>query len=96
MQQDLQGRVALVTGAGAGIGRETAFQLAARGAAVGVNDLKEELAAPVAEAIRARGGRAFAIVQDIATREGIREAIRRTHAEGGGRRASGGIPRASC
>lgn len=85
MNQDLLGRVALITGAGAGIGRETAFQMAARGAVVCVSDLKEELVAPVVEAIRARGGQAHAIVQNIASREGIREAVRRAFEAGGQR-----------
>lgn len=84
MHQDLLGRVALITGAGAGIGRETALQMAARGAVVGVNDLKDEFVAPVVAAIQAQGGQALAIVQNIASREGIRAAVRRA-AELGGR-----------
>jgi meso-butanediol dehydrogenase/(S,S)-butanediol dehydrogenase/diacetyl reductase len=83
MNQDLLGRVALITGAGAGIGRETARQMAARGAIVCVNDLKEELVMPVVDEIRSRGGQAHAVVQNIASREGIREAIQRAHGHGG-------------
>lgn len=82
MNKDLLGRVALITGAGAGIGRETALQMAARGATVCVNDLKEELVAPVVEDIMSRGGQAVAIVQNIASREGIREAIQASFAHG--------------
>ncbi|MBY4895537.1 SDR family NAD(P)-dependent oxidoreductase [Cupriavidus sp. AU9028] len=76
MQQDLSGRVALVTGAGAGIGRATARQLAARGAIVAINDLKEELVNDAVEDIRRNGGEAIAVVQNVSTREGIQEAVR--------------------
>jgi 3-oxoacyl-[acyl-carrier protein] reductase len=76
MQQDLAGRVALVTGAGAGIGRATARLLAARGAIVAVNDLKEELVNDAVEDIRRAGGEAIAVVQNVSTREGITEAVR--------------------
>lgn len=76
MRQDLAGRVALVTGAGAGIGRATARLLAARGATVGVNDLKQELVDDAVAAIAAEGGKAFPVVQNVATREGIGQAVR--------------------
>ena len=61
------GRVALVTGAGNGIGRDTARQMAATGAMVWVNDLKEELVERVVEEIIAAGGQAVGLVQNIAS-----------------------------
>lgn len=73
-EKALAGRVALVTGSGNGIGRATALRLASRGAIVGVNDLKPEFVEPVVEQIRAAGGQAVAMTQDISTREGMRQA----------------------
>jgi len=71
----LAGRVALVTGAGNGIGRATALKLAARGAIVGVNDLKPEFVESTVEAIKAAGGNAVAVTQDVASRDGMRQAV---------------------
>ena len=82
MAQDLAGRVALVTGAGAGIGRATARLLAARGATVGVNDLKQELVDDAVAGIVAEGGKAFPVVQNVATREGIGAAVRQAAEHG--------------
>ncbi|WP_067169052.1 SDR family oxidoreductase [Microtetraspora niveoalba] len=58
---DLSGKVAVVTGAGRGLGRAYAEALAAAGAAVVVNDVNAEAAAEVAGAIRASGGRAAVV-----------------------------------
>lgn len=58
------GRVAVVTGAGEGIGREIARRLALGGAAVVVNDLDDAKATEVARALEAEGGRARSLAGD--------------------------------
>jgi len=75
MPQAFAGRVALVTGSGNGIGRATALELAAKGATVGVNDLKPEFVDKVVGEITAAGGRALPVVQNVSTREGMRRAV---------------------
>jgi 3-oxoacyl-[acyl-carrier protein] reductase len=78
------GKVALVTGAGNGIGRAIAERFAADGASVVALDLEAESVAGVASQINANGGRAEAIGGDIANREDVARAVTRTVEHFGG------------
>jgi NAD(P)-dependent dehydrogenase (short-subunit alcohol dehydrogenase family) len=64
---DITGKVAVVTGAGQGLGRAYATALAEAGAAVVVNDVNDETAADVVDTITAAGGRAVAEVVPVGT-----------------------------
>lgn len=75
MTKVLEGRVALITGSGHGIGRATALRMASLGATVGINDLKAEFVDSVVAEITAAGGKAIGVTQNVATRDGIRNAV---------------------
>ncbi|MFT4197871.1 MAG: SDR family oxidoreductase [Pseudoxanthomonas sp.] len=73
--QSLAGRVAIVTGAGGGIGGATARLLAAQGAAVLLADIDLAAAERVAAAIAGQGGRAQAAHLDLAEEDSIRAMV---------------------
>jgi NAD(P)-dependent dehydrogenase (short-subunit alcohol dehydrogenase family) len=79
----LEGRVAVITGAGRGIGREHALLFASDGASVVVNDLDPDPAEEVAAEIVAAGGTAVTDNHDIASWDGAQRLIEQTVAEYG-------------
>jgi 3-oxoacyl-[acyl-carrier protein] reductase len=74
----LTGKTAMVTGASQGIGRATAFALAAAGARVAVAARNEEKLAEVAKQIESAGGEAFAVKMDVAEPEQIKAGFQQT------------------
>jgi NADP-dependent 3-hydroxy acid dehydrogenase YdfG len=78
---ELQGAVALVTGASSGIGEATAAALAEHGAAVAVVARREDRLTSLVGRIEESGGTALAIPADVSERQGAEDAVERTVSE---------------
>jgi NAD(P)-dependent dehydrogenase (short-subunit alcohol dehydrogenase family) len=74
----LAGKVAVITGAGSGIGRATAELFAREGAAVAIVDIRSDPATEVADAITSAGGRAIGLAADVTNDAQVRAAIAAT------------------
>ena len=84
MSGRFEGRRALVTGGGRGIGAATAMRFAADGAAVVISDLDLEPAESMAARIRSEGGRALAVACDVTERLSVEALVNRAVKEYGG------------
>lgn len=80
----LEGKIALITGAGAGIGRACAELFAREGACVAIAEYDSETGEAVCQAITKAGGKAIFIKTDVSKQENVEEAVQRTVATFGG------------
>ena len=80
----LDGKAALITGGGSGIGRATALLFAREGAAVAVADLDKSSARAVAREIEGAGGQALAVRCDVSQAADCQHAVQETVAAFGG------------
>ena len=75
MQWDIEGRSAIVTGAGSGIGRAVALRLGQYGVAVGIVDLDASRAEATSQEIQKLGGKALALAADVADSARVAEVV---------------------
>ena len=81
---NIDGKVALVTGAGQGIGRAIALRLARDGADIAIVDINDEKMQAVVDEVRAIGRKATAFKADVSKRDDVYAAINHTEKELGG------------
>jgi NAD(P)-dependent dehydrogenase (short-subunit alcohol dehydrogenase family) len=79
----LAGKVALITGAGMGMGREAAVLFARHGARIGVADLNRQSAEEAVALVHEAGGQAVAVVGDVALEADVRRMVEETVARFG-------------
>lgn len=77
-------RVAIVTGAGSGVGRATAIRFAAEGARVGCLDVVADAVEETATLVQKDGGQAISLVVDITDADAVKAAVARVVGEYGG------------
>jgi NAD(P)-dependent dehydrogenase (short-subunit alcohol dehydrogenase family) len=78
MTANLEKRAIIVTGAGSGMGRATAIELAKRGASVALADLNGRAISETAELIQANGGRSIAVPTDVADENQVQALVDET------------------
>lgn len=81
---ELDGQVAIVTGAGRGIGRAIALRLAREGAAVVTSDIDGEAARSVSDEVISAGGRSIPTVVDVSDRTQVVAAVEQATVAFGG------------
>ncbi|MBA8825851.1 3-oxoacyl-[acyl-carrier protein] reductase [Saccharopolyspora lacisalsi] len=81
MSEELNGRVAVVTGAAKGIGAGIAQKLAADGAAVAVVDIDESSCGETVDRITSAGGKALAVAADVSDSDSVEQAMSRVGSE---------------
>ncbi|MBF5007304.1 SDR family NAD(P)-dependent oxidoreductase [Diaphorobacter caeni] len=83
MELNLKGRVALVTGSGSGIGRDTVFKLAEEGCRIVVSDINAGSAEETAEALRKAGHEAIAVACDVTREDEVEHLVAQARSLGG-------------
>ena len=79
----LKGRVALITGAGSGFGRETAMQMAMEGARIAVNDINGRAIEETIEAIGEIGSEGLSLEADVSDVDQVKAMFEKTVSEWG-------------
>ena len=79
----LQAKIALITGAGSGIGRESSLLWASEGASIVAVDINQEAAQHTADAVQAAGGRAVAVQADVSRAQDCERMIAKAESEYG-------------
>ncbi len=81
---DLTGKIALITGAGSGVGRATSLLLASEGTAVGLVGRRTAPLEATAREIHDHGGQALVLPADVSDERAVKQAVERVNSEFGG------------